>query len=188
MKHRRIVVARDAADAAQAAAGQRCPQRVFTETAPDGVERSVAFMFAGGGAQYPNMGLDLYRSEPVFRAAVDECLNIISTTLKSDVRSVLFPPAGAGGRGGRATGAAVAGPAGAADDPVRAGQAVDVLGPEPTAMIGHSMGEYTAAHLAGVFSLADALALVELRGRLFETLPEGGMLSVPMCRGRCSCR
>ncbi len=49
-------------------------------------------------------------------------------------------------------------------------------------MIGHSMGEYTAAHLAGVFTLADALALVELRGRLFETLPEGAMLSVPLPR------
>ena len=53
-------------------------------------------------------------------------------------------------------------------------------GLQPTAMIGHSMGEYTAAHLAGVFNLADALALVEMRGRLFESLPEGGMLSVSL--------
>jgi acyl transferase domain-containing protein len=50
----------------------------------------------------------------------------------------------------------------------------------PTAMIGHSMGEYTAACLSGVLSLEDALAIVALRGRLFETLPRGGMLSVPL--------
>ena len=179
MKHRRIVVARDAAEAAQALQANDA-KRVFTETAPDGVERGVAFMFAGGGAQYPNMGLDLYRSEPVFRAAVDECLNIISTKLKSGVRSVLFPPAGQ--------------EAEAAEQLARPSLALPALltiqyaqaklwmswGLTPTAMIGHSMGEYTAAHLAGVFSLADALTLVELRGRLFETLPEGAMLSVPM--------
>jgi acyl transferase domain-containing protein len=53
-------------------------------------------------------------------------------------------------------------------------------GIRPAAMIGHSMGEYTAAYLAGVFSLGDAIALVTLRGRLFETLPEGAMLGVPM--------
>ena len=56
-------------------------------------------------------------------------------------------------------------------------------GIEPAALIGHSMGEYTAACLAGVFYLADALALVTTRARLFETLTDGGMLSVPLGAG-----
>lgn len=179
MRHRRVVVARDAADAA-AALRAKDPKRVFTETAEDGSPRSVAYMFAGGGAQYPNMGADLYRSEPVFKAAVDECLNILTTQVKTDIRPLLFPAPGQ--------------EAAAATQLERPSLALPALltvqyaqaklwmswGLAPTALIGHSMGEYTAAHLAGVFSLADALTIVELRGRLFETLPEGAMLSVPM--------
>ena len=53
-------------------------------------------------------------------------------------------------------------------------------GVEPTAMVGHSLGEYTAACLAGVFSVADALAIVTLRGELFESLPAGSMISIPL--------
>ena len=179
MKLRRVVVAKDAADAA-AALTARDPKRVFTETADGGSSRSVAFMFAGGGAQYPNMGAGLYHSEPVFRAAVDECLGILTSRIKTDIRPLLFPAPGQ--------------EAAAATQLERPSLALPALltiqyaqarlwmswGLTPTAMIGHSMGEYTAAHLAGVFNLADALTLVELRGRLFETLPEGGMLSVPL--------
>ena len=178
MKHRRILVAADASEAAAALAAKD-PKRVATHTAD--AMRSVAFMFAGGGAQHPNMGADLYRSEPVFRAAVDECLALLAKRVPGvDFKRVLFPPAGE--------------EQAAARQLERPSLALPMLlttqyaqaklwmswGIEPTGMIGHSMGEYTAAHLAGVFSLEDALRLVELRGRLFERLPEGGMLSVPL--------
>ncbi len=176
MPLRRVVVADSAA---AAAAALRDVAHATTEQAADGA-RSVAFMFAGGGAQHPGMGADLYASEPVYRAAVDECLAILQSRLNLDLKPLLYPPAGAEDA--------------AAEQLQRPSLALPALftaqlaqarlwqswGIEPTAMIGHSMGEYTAAHLAGVFTLADALTLVELRGRLFETLPEGAMLSVPL--------
>ncbi len=176
MQLRRVVVADSTTDAAAALVDA---QRVITETAADS-PRSVAFMFAGGGAQHPEMGAGLYNSEPVYRSAVDECLNILRSRLRLDLLPLLFPAAGQHEA--------------ATEQLQRPSLALPALfttqyaqaqlwrswGIEPAAMIGHSMGEYTAAHLAGVFSLADALSLVELRGRLFETLPEGAMLSVPL--------
>jgi acyl transferase domain-containing protein/thioesterase domain-containing protein/acyl carrier protein len=176
MQLRRVVVAESGADAGTALLDT---ERVITETAAD-VPRSVAFMFAGGGAQHPNMGRGLYDSEPVYRRAVDECLNILQSRLKVDLKPLLFPAAGQEDV--------------ASEQLQRPSLALPALlttqyaqaklwqswGVEPNAMIGHSMGEYTAAHLAGVFSLADSLTLVELRGRLFESLPEGAMLSVPL--------
>ncbi len=176
MQLRRVVVADSTTDAAAALVDA---QRVITETAAD-TPRSVAFMFAGGGAQHPDMGRGLYDSEPVYRRAVDECLGILQSHLQLDLKPLLFPAAGQHEV--------------ATEELQRPSLALPALfttqyaqaklwqswGIEPNAMIGHSMGEYTAAHLAGVFSLADALTLVELRGRLFETLPEGAMLSVPL--------
>ena len=176
MQLRRVVVAESLADAAQALTDA---ERVITETAAD-VPRSVAFMFAGGGAQHPNMGRGLYDSEPVYRHAVDECLSILQSRLKLDLKPLLFPAPGqeevAGEQLQRPS---LALPALLTTQYAQA-KLWQSWGVEPNAMIGHSMGEYTAAHLAGVFSLADALTLVELRGRLFETLPEGAMLSVPL--------
>ncbi len=178
MKQRRALVARDAADAA-AALATNDPQRLYTHAGSD-QPRGVAFMFAGGGAQYPNMGADLYRSEAMFRDSVDECLKLLARHSPLDFRAALMPSAGLEA----AAAALLEKPALALPALFTVQLALAKLwlswGLEPAAMIGHSMGEYTAAHLAGVFSLDDALALVALRGRLFESLPEGGMLSVPM--------
>jgi acyl transferase domain-containing protein len=178
MKQRRVVVARDAADAAQALQAKDAA-RVFTDVASDD-PRSVAFMFAGGGAQHPNMGLDLYRDEPVFRAALEQALAYCESKLSCPLREVLFPAAGQEAQAAKQLEQpSLALPALLA---VQVAQARLLMswGIQPAAMIGHSMGEYTAAHLAGVFSLEDALTLVALRGRLFESLPEGAMLSVPL--------
>ena len=177
-EHRRILVAGSPADAS-AALETLEPGRVLGGRATE-ERRSVAFMFAGGGAQYPGMGADLYRSEPVFRAEIDRCLGILQRHVPVDLKRLMYPAAGDVDH--------------AAAELERPSLALPALfatqyalarlwlswGVEASAMIGHSMGEYTAATLAGVFSLEDALALVALRGRLFERVPEGGMLSVPL--------
>ena len=178
LSHRRCLVVTDREDAIAALSGT-APDRAFSHVAGQG-SRSVAFMFAGGGAQHPNMGLDLYRSERIFREAVDTCLAILVERCDCDIRSILYPQAGD-----------LASAAEAMQRPSIGLPALFVMqyaqallwrswGITPNGMIGHSMGEYIAAHLAGVFSLTDALRLVHLRGRLFETLPPGAMLSVPM--------
>lgn len=140
----------------------------------------VAFLFPGGGAQYPGMAADLYASEPVFRARVDNCLDLLKTHHQIDLRPVMFP--------------AESEREAAAKELVRPSLALPALltielataellrswGLTPAAMLGHSMGEYAAAFLAGVFTLRDVLSVVACRGRLFETLPDGAMLSVPL--------
>lgn len=178
MARRRVVVS-DSVPGAAAALAAMDPQGVFTDAAPEG-GREIVFMFAGGGAQYPGMGAGLYASEPVFRRAVDECLLLLARHEGADFKGLLLPQAGQES----AAAEALQRPSMALPCLLTAQYAQAMLwmswGLKPSAMIGHSMGEYTAAHLAGVFSLEDALRLVALRGRLFESLPPGGMLSVPL--------
>lgn len=176
LHHRRIAVCRDVADAVQLLE-KGDPQRVATQ-AREGQEQSVVFMFPGGGAQYVNMGRELYATEAVFREQVDECLTLLKAHAPADLHQVLFPSVDTA----EAAAQRIEEPPIALPLLFTLEWAMSRLlmswGIQPTAMIGHSMGEYTAACLAGVLSLADALALVALRGRLFATLPAGAMLSV----------
>jgi acyl transferase domain-containing protein len=176
--HRRFAVCHDA-DHAQAALEGREPERLLTSVSP-ATDPGVFFMFPGGGAQYANMGLGVYRDEPRFREFVDECLEILRTSCSNDVGAFLLGDDGIGG-----------GPAHMLEEPSKALPALFTIehslarlwqswGVEPAAMIGHSLGEYAAACLAGVFTLRDALALVTERGRLMETLSDGAMLSIPL--------
>ena len=178
LAHRRAVVAASAAEAADLL--ERNDPKVVPTAQVSDRKRALAFMFAGGGAQYAGMGADLYEREPVYRAAVDECVALLQPDLDWDLKSFLLAaPADRERLGGEL------------ERPSRSLPCLFITqyamaklclawGLEPQAMIGHSMGEYTAAHLAGVFSLADGLALVTLRGKLFERIPPGGMLSVPL--------
>ena len=143
-------------------------------------EWSVVFMLPGGGAQYPNMGLDLYRAEPTYRQHVDACLELLDAQLSFDLREILFPPEerfAEAARQLRKTSVAL--PALFITEYALAKLWMS-WGICPEALIGHSLGEYVAACLAGVFSLEDALSLVVLRGRLFEQLPAGAMLSISL--------
>lgn len=176
--HRRALVCASREDAVEALVTGQAPG--LTNGVTEAERRDVAFLFAGGGAQYPNMGRELYEREPVFKEAVDRCLDHFESLGDFDLRAVLFPSAGAEEEAAEA----LLSPSRAlpALFTVQFAQARSWMswGVRPSAMIGHSMGEYTAACLAGVFSPEDALALVYERATLFETLERGAMLSVSL--------
>lgn len=178
MPHRRVVAVKDHADAI-ACLRSRDAKRLVTDRAADGRPATV-FMFPGGGAQYAGMGAELYAQEDVYRDAIDECLELINPALGRDMRSLMFPPAAEVERATRT----LERPSLTLPSLFATEYAMARLfmswGVTPAAFIGHSVGEYAAACLSGVMSLNDALRLVMLRGRLFESLPPGGMLSVPL--------
>ena len=174
--HRRAVVGSDTKELA-AALRERAPARVFTQ-GPVRAAPPVVFMFAGGGAQYPGMGADLYQHEARFRAVIDQGVAHMKATAGIDLLPLLYP--------------AAADLAAARERLIAPTAALPTLfvtqyalaslllawGIRPDAMIGHSMGEYVAACLAGVLTYEQALGLVYVRGQLFETVPPGGMLSI----------
>ncbi len=154
-------------------------QQVLTQFY-EGSDRPVVFMFPGGGAQYVHMASELYQTEPYFREQVDLCTELLLPQLGLDLRHVLYPDKEQleeTSKQLRRTSIALPALFVAEYALARLWMA---WGISPAAMIGHSLGEYTAACLAGVFSLEDALSLVVLRGKLFEELPGGAMLSVPL--------
>ena len=178
--NRRFVVADSLEDAAQTLQEME-PDRVVSGYREAG-ERAVAFLFPGQGSQYPNMGRDLYDTEPVFRDVVDRCAEILKPHLDGvDIREVIYPQEGADleAAGERLRQTMYAQPALFVIEYATA-QLFLSWGVRPQAMIGHSVGEYTAAALAGVFSMEDGLVLVARRGKLVQSLPSGSMLAVPL--------
>jgi phthiocerol/phenolphthiocerol synthesis type-I polyketide synthase E len=171
LPHRAAVTVTDPTDAARAL---REPRRRCTGQA--GSPPPVAMLFPGQGAQHPEMGAGLYEAEPVFAAVVDECAELLLPALGEDIRPLLFA---AGDAGARLAETRYAQPA-----LFLTGYALTRLwahwGVRPAAMIGHSIGEYVAATVAGVFGLADALRVVAGRGRLMQALPPGAMLAVQL--------
>jgi amino acid adenylation domain-containing protein len=173
---RRTAVARDVTEAI-AALRQRDRKGVQTRLQP-GENPEVYFLFPGQGSQYPNMGREIYETEPIFRGAVDRCAEILRPHLGADLRKLLYPPDGASDEAKRrVTDTIVAQPAIFTIEYALA-QLWMSWGIRPRAMLGHSIGEFVAACLAGVLSLEDALALVAARGEMMQKLPAGGMLSV----------
>jgi amino acid adenylation domain-containing protein len=173
---RRAIVARDVPEAI-ASLSQRDRKRLPTRLKP--LENpTVSFLFPGQGAQHPNMGRELYENERVFRESVDQCAEILHAPLGVDLRSLLYPAESASEEAKkRVTDTVIAQPAIFTIEYALA-QLWMSWGIRPAAMLGHSIGEFTAACLAGVFSLVDALTLVAARGNLMQVLPRGGMLSV----------
>ncbi|MFI2711344.1 amino acid adenylation domain-containing protein [Micromonospora sp. NPDC018662] len=174
LTHRRYVVAADRADAVSAL---DAPARRFTGTHSGG-RRTLAFAFPGHGAQHVAMGAGLYRAEPTYRAVVDACVDLLGDDLGRDLRAVLVPASG----GHAAAEELLARPAlvQPALFVTEYALARTLLARGVTAdlMVGHSLGEYVAACLAGVFPLADALRLVRVRGELVARTPAGAMLAV----------
>jgi acyl transferase domain-containing protein len=176
--HRRAAVCQSPEDAVSVLESAD-PQRLITGF-EDGSDRQVVFMFPGGGAQYVGMGAGLYHSEAVFGREVDVCCEILRPWLGYDLRRMIYPDQDLYEQTSqRFNQTSVALPALFTIEYALAKLWMS-WGVRPQVMIGHSMGEYTAACLAGIFSLEDALWLVLNRGKLFEELDRGAMLSVNM--------
>ncbi|MFF5204857.1 SDR family NAD(P)-dependent oxidoreductase [Streptosporangium sp. NPDC000396] len=169
--HRAAVVATDRADAVAALRDRKRRRKGEAGAASP----AVAFLFSGQGAQYAGMGAELYRTEPVFAAAVDECASLLTEHLGLDLRELMFgtaPDAEETLRQTRYTQPALF------TVEYALAQLWQSWGVRPAEMIGHSIGEYVAATVAGVFTLADAVRLVAARGALMQSMPPGAMLAV----------
>ncbi len=177
-ERRRVIVAETHEDAARQLE-ENDPRRAFTHQVV-GTDPDYAFMFPGGGAQYAGMARDLYETEPVFAEWMDRGLEILQPKLDYDIRALWLPEPDA---------------VAAADETLKQpsvqlplimiteyalAQLWMAWGVQPAALVGHSMGENTAACVAGVMSFEDCIGLVHLRGKLFDTIPAGGMLSIAL--------
>lgn len=174
---RRVLVAASHAEAADLLEGGDS-RRVFSHDLLDDPE--VVFMFPGGGAQYAGMARDLYATEPVFADWMDRGLAILQPKLDYDLRALWLPdPGDVAAADARLKRPSVQLPLIMITEYALA-QLFQSWGVQPAALVGHSMGENTAACLAGVMSFEDCIGLVHLRGQLFDTIAPGGMLSVPL--------
>ena len=132
----------------------------------EGNSDRLAFMFTGQGSQYAEMGVELYKTQPVFKATVDRCAELIEPYLDRSFQEILHDSS-------------------LLNQTIYTQPAIFVLeyalaqmwldwGIQPSALIGHSIGEYVAATIAGVFDLADALKLIATRGKLMQGLSQPG--------------
>ncbi len=201
MQHRRFIVAADRAGAIAALAAK--PARLSIARVDEGAKRAVVLLLPGVGDHYVGMGRELYAAFPVFRREVDRCAEILHTHLGHDIRDILYPKNRDWQKSAATQGIdlkkMLAGNTQPPDDEdsrqlnqtehlqpalftieyALARLWMD-LGIVPQAIVGHSMGEYVAACLSGVFSLDDALKLIVRRAQLVAQLPPAKMLAVTL--------
>ncbi|HEU5473872.1 MAG TPA: SDR family NAD(P)-dependent oxidoreductase [Actinophytocola sp.] len=188
---RRAAVVADGADAANAL-GSEAAHRVLAR-ADASTGRGVGFLLAGVGEHYKGMIGGLYRTEPVFRAAIDECAAIFRAELGSDPLAELTADEKTGAGGDLAR---LLGRAGAPEDDTSSatevvqpavfavdyalGKLLMAWGVRPSVLAGYSVGEFAAAALAEALTLDEAARLVAVRARLISRLPAGAMAAVPL--------
>ncbi|MGE5342510.1 MAG: SDR family NAD(P)-dependent oxidoreductase [Candidatus Omnitrophota bacterium] len=174
---RRSLVCRDMEEAIRELAAAKSKTREYHSKNDD---KKIIFMFPGQGTQHINMGLDLYREEEIFRREMDHCFAIIKPYIGFDIKDILYPSDDNREKAKEEINKVLVTPALVFIVEFSLARLLMEWGIKPDAMIGHSFGEYTAACLAGVFSLEDALKIITFRNRLMSQLPPGAMMSVPL--------
>lgn len=137
----------------------------------------IGFLFPGQGSQYIQMGKTLYENEKVYREAVDKCAELLMDELKLDIRDIIYPKDDCPEAEEQLRNTRLTQPSLFVTEYALA-QLWLSWGIKPTFLCGHSIGEFAAAHLAGILNLKDALHIVTVRGKLISELPGGSMLIV----------
>jgi len=177
-KYRISLVCRDVHEAMEALTTAKNGK--FREYYSENDDKKIIFMFPGQGTQYINMGLDLYRSEEIFRREIDHASAILKPLLGFDIKDILYPPADNIEEAKKKIDSVLVTPVVVFIFEYAFAALLLEWGVKPDALIGHSFGEYTAACLAGIFSLEDILKIITFRSFLMSQLPPGIMMSVPL--------
>ena len=187
-KYRKALIApgiEEANDLLNASADPASPDFAAVQMGTARDKNRLVFMFPGQGSQYVNMGRDLYETEPLFRKEMDRCFEILkdNDNLDYDLKEILYPGlmSHQSERSDRSdiNQTEIAQPVIFVIEYALA-KLLMQWGIKPYAMIGHSIGEYTAACLSGVFSLEEGIHLAVQRGKLMQQMPPGAMLSVTL--------
>jgi amino acid adenylation domain-containing protein len=182
-RHRKVVLTRNTPDAI-AILAKKSFENVFISDHSNG-KPQVVFMFTGQGSQYVQMAKGLYETEETFRKLFDQCSDILLPAIKIDLRRVVYPDIHPNDDAAKEAANEILQQTNLAQPAIFAieyamAQLLMSWGILPQVAIGHSIGEYVAATIAGVFSLEDALKTVAARGMLMQSLPKGSMVSVSL--------
>ncbi|MDJ0595861.1 MAG: AMP-binding protein [Pleurocapsa sp. MO_226.B13] len=163
---------------AQISAGEE-PTGVFSGKLSNSKSPLIAFLFTGQGSQYVNMGRQLYETQPVFRQTLDQCDRLLQPYIEKSILDVIYPEDSQQLNNSLINQTAYTQPALFAIEYALA-KLWESWGIKPDVVMGHSVGEYVAATVAGVFNLEDGLKLIAHRGRLMQQLPHGGEMVAVM--------
>lgn len=144
----------------------------------DHKQKKLIYMFPGQGSQYINMAKEIYHQDFTFKKSVDDCCDILLARIGVDLRFIIFPNNENRDEATRQLQKTAMTQTALFVIEYALAKMLLNLGLKPYAMIGHSLGEYVAACIAGVFTIEDALKIIVKRGELMQSMPEGKMLSV----------